>query len=87
MKIKGLKKSVGEYNHYNAGGNFSPEYATLMFDTETGELWTDYFYSLGHNMWKEYHKSSIINLGRLIEMEGQPVKMATVKAYIQKHFD
>lgn len=87
MKITGLKKAIGDYRCFNAGGRFSPEYGRLMYDKETGELWTDYFYSLGHNTWKEYRKSSIINLGRLIELEGQPVKMATVKAYIQEHFN
>ena len=53
MKITGLKKAIGDYRCFNAGGRFSPEYGRLMYDKETGELWTDYFYSLGHNTWKE----------------------------------
>lgn len=62
MKITGIKKAVGDYKRANAGGIFSPIYGCLMLDRSTGEVWTDEFYSLGHNEWKEYHDKSIINL-------------------------
>lgn len=52
MKITGLKKAVGEYQRANKEGYYSPKYGYLMFDKATGELWTDEFYSLGHNEWK-----------------------------------
>lgn len=37
-KLIGLKKAVGEYKKYNAGGKYSPEYGLLMLDKSTGEL-------------------------------------------------
>lgn len=83
MKITGLRKAVSEYNRYNAGGYYSPEYAELMFDTETGELWTDYSYSLGHNSWKEYHDPAVINIGRMIDGH---ITMESVKRYIAEHY-
>lgn len=89
MEITGLKKAIGDYKRYNAGGYYSPEYGRLMFDTSTGELWTDYFYSLGHNSWREYHDADIVDLGRLIlnqYMVDEPVTMETVKKYIKRHY-
>ncbi len=83
MKITGLRKAVSEYNRYNADGYYSPEYGELMFDTETGELWTDYFYSLGHNTWKEYHDPAVINIGRAID---DYITMESVKRYIAEHY-
>ena len=66
-QLLGAHKAVQEYKKYNANGLFSPEYGYLMLDCESGELWTDYFYSLGHNMWKEYHNDSIVNLGSVMQ--------------------
>lgn len=86
MKIKGLKKAVGEYNRANAGGYTSPFYGELMFDTSDGEIWTDTFYSIGHNEWKEYHSTSIINLGRMMNEHSIPVSMKTVKEFINETF-
>lgn len=51
IKIKGVKKAVGDYKRTNAEGWFSPRYGYLMLDRSTGEVWTDEFYSLGHNEW------------------------------------
>lgn len=48
MKIKGLKTAVGDYKRANKEGYYSPRYGYLMFDRESGEIWTDEFYSLGH---------------------------------------
>ena len=81
MKLEGLKKAVGDYQRANKGGYYSSEYGYLMLDRSTGELWTDYFYSIGHNSWKEYEDKAIINLGQIIENDEEKVSMATVKAY------
>lgn len=81
MKLEGLKKAVGEYQRANKGGYYSPEYGYLMLDRATGEVWTDYFNSIGHNSWKEYEDASIINLGKIIESREEKVTMETVKAY------
>ena len=84
MKIKGIKKAVGDYQRANAGGYYSPQYGNLMLDLETGELWTDEFYSLGHNQWKEYKSDKIIDLGKRIEAKGLEVNMKNVKEYCEK---
>lgn len=90
-KLIGLKKAVGSYKRLNAGGWYSPHYAELMLDKETGEIWADEFYSLGHNNWKEYHCEDIINLGAKMARYNEeayyrnkpqyPVTMAGVKAF------
>jgi hypothetical protein len=83
-KIYGIKKAVGEYNRANAGGHYSPRYGNLMLDRGTGEVWCDEFYSLGHNEWKVYHDTAIINLGKEIVEAGESVSMKTVKAYAER---
>jgi len=83
MKLKGLKKAVGEYQRVNAGGFFDPRYGKLMLDTETGDIWTDEFYSLGHQEWKVYHQKAVINLGDIIEANDIQVTMANVKNFVE----
>ncbi len=87
MKIKGIKKAVGEYKRANAGGHYSPRYGVLMFDYSDGEVWTDEFYSLGHNSWKEYHSESIVNLSNMMSEKNIEITMANVKEFIKSHFD
>lgn len=83
MKIKGLKKAVGDYKRANEGGPYSPRYGFLMFDLSDGELWVDEFYSLGHNDWKEYHSNSIVNLGHMMSEKGIGVNMKNVKNFLE----
>lgn len=85
MKIKGLKKAVGDYQKANKGGYYSPKYGYLMFDKETGELWTDEFYSLGYNSWKEYRSDTIVNLGKIMIENGIEINMKNVKDFIFNH--
>ena len=84
--IKGLKKAVGDFQRANAEGYYSPRYGYLMFDKEDGSLWTDEFYSLGHNEWKEYHSETIVNLGRMMSEREIEVNMKNVKEFIEKEF-
>ena len=87
IKVTGLKKSVGDYQRANSDGYYSPRYGRLMLDRSTGELWTDEFYSLGHNEWIEYHDDAIINLISYISDDIQDsvdVNMAIVKKYAEK---
>lgn len=84
MKITGLKKAVGEYQRANKEGCYSPKYGYLMFDKTTGELWTDEFYSLGHNEWKQYQSNSIINLGRIMTENNIEINMKNVKSFIEQ---
>ena len=88
MKLKNLKKAVAEYKRLNAGGPYDPFYGYLMLDTETGEMWTDEFYSLGHNSWKQYEKDSIINLGETILYEDPyaDITVKTVQEYVDRNF-
>ena len=83
MKIKNLKKAVGEYQRLNKY-KYSINYGYLMFDKATGELWTDYFCDMGHNSWKEYKSDSIINLGRMMESRALTVNMKNVQNFIKE---
>lgn len=92
MKITGLKKAVEDYRRLNAGGPYDPTYGILMFDTSDGRLWTDEFYSLGHNSYKEYESKTIVNLSRMMLDEmmfvGEyEINMKTVKNFIEKEFE
>ena len=85
IKIKGLKKAVGDYQRFNAEGTYSPRYGYLMFNKEDGTIWTDEFYSLGHNSWKEYNSKSIINLGKMMTEQEIEINMKNVKEFIEKY--
>lgn len=87
MKIKGLKKAVGDYKRANKEGYYSPRYGYLMFDKADGEIWTDEFYALAHNMCKEYHSNTIINLGWMMSEQGLNINMKTVKTFIHNNFE
>lgn len=87
IEIKGIKKAVGDYNRANANGFYGARYGNMMLNRNTGEVWTDEFYSLGHNEWKEYHDKSIINLvGYMAEYHNDDfaVNMTTVKEFASK---
>ena len=86
-EITGLKKAVGDYQRANAEGCYSPRYGRLMYDREEGSLWTDEFYSLGHNEWKEYHSDTIINLGSMMAERGIEINMKNVRDFIKKEFE
>ena len=87
MKIKGLKKAIGDYKRANEEGYHSPRYGYLMFDKEDGEIWTDGFYSLGHNEWKEYHSDTIVDLGQMMSEQELEINMKTVKEFIHNNFE
>jgi len=87
MKIKGLKSAVGEYKSTNKEGYYSPRYGHLMFDRGSGEIWTDEFYSLSHNDWKEYHSDTIVNLGQLMSERGLEVNMKNVKEFVCSNYE
>ena len=81
--VKGLKKAVGDYQRANSEGAYSPRYGVLMYDKSDGELWTDEFYSLGHNSWKEYYSEHIVNLSSLMRERGVEVNMKNVQAFCE----
>lgn len=86
LKLQGLNKAIGDYHRANSGGPYSPRYGVLMLDKSTGEIWTDEFYSLGQNDWKEYHSNDIINLGLIMENEGYEINRDSVKDFVFKRY-
>lgn len=58
-----------------------------MFDKEDGEIWTDEFYSLGHNEWKEYHSDTIIDIGKMMSDQEIKINMKNVKDFICNNFE
>ena len=60
LKIKGLKKAVGEYQRVLRMAKKNDSwYAHIMYDENTNRIWTDVHYSLGHNEYINYHSKSI----------------------------
>lgn len=89
-KIKGLKSAVGDYQRANTEGHYSPRYGIMMFDVEDGELWTDEFYDLGHNSFKEYHSKTIIPVSTLMKGFGftdEGINMKNVREFIEGNWD
>lgn len=83
MKIKGIKKAIGDYQRANSQGYYSQSYGILMYDTETGEIWTDTFYSFGHDSYRIYDNKAIINLGKYMGDLDLAINMANVKEVLE----
>ena len=80
MEIKGLKKSVGEYNRLVA--EYSASAARLLFNRVTGELWVQQVYDT-----TPANKSRIVVvLSDLLIEDNKPITMRSVKAYIAEHY-
>ena len=58
-KMHGLKAASGETKNY---GYYSGHYVQISYDTDTGDVLTDYHYSLGQNSWTHYHDPAIITI-------------------------
>lgn len=84
MKIKGLKKAVGDYREYNGGGKYSTRYGILMYNKSTGELWTDEFYDFSHRSYIQYNDESIMCLCKAMADSGLEVTMKNIKRYIEE---
>ena len=82
MKIKGLKKAVGDYNNW-IKRNFG-YYAQIMLDRETGEIWCDCFTSI--NQFIKYKSDAIVSISYFMEHYGliENVSMKNVKLTIIK---
>ena len=77
LTIKGIKRICGETKSLK--GYYSPEYLELFYNIETGESWTNYQYSIGHNTWTEYHDPHIIKIRNLCE----PCTIEQIKKFIE----
>lgn len=84
MEIKGIKKAIGEYKRANAGGAYSARYGKLMLDRESGEVWTDEYYDLGHGSYTKYSSMAIVNLGAELRERGLEINMANAKTVATK---
>lgn len=80
-KIKGVKKAVSEYNSWMSGQG-KARYAYIMYDKNTGEVWTDVYDDLGRNTWDEYHDKSIINISGILNEWGLKTSMQNIKECI-----
>ena len=59
LKMTGLKKAAGYTENYGA---YSGHYVQISYDKNTGEILTDYHYSIGQNAWTAYHDRNIITI-------------------------
>lgn len=59
LKMRGLKAASGDTQNY---GYYSGQYIQISYDTETGDVLTDYHYSLGQNSWTEYRDPAVITV-------------------------
>lgn len=57
--MTGLKKTSGSTENYCY---YSGKYNEIFYDTETGEVWSVFQYSLGGNSWTEYHDENIVKI-------------------------
>ena len=87
MKIKGLKTAIGDYKRANKGGPYSLLYGNLMFDKESGKIWTVVFCDLGHNSYVVYATDTIIDLGKMMSERHIEINMKNVKEFIYSNFD
>lgn len=85
-KITGLRKAVHDYKELNKGGAYAPIYGLLIFDIETGNLWTDEHCDRGHNSYKSYESDAIVNLGRMMQDREIEINEANVKQFIAENF-
>lgn len=78
LKMRGLKAASGETRNY---GYYSGHYVQISYDTDTGDVLTDYHYSLGQNSWTRYHDPAIITVEATADhMTMQAIADAIAKA-------
>ena len=61
MKLKGLKKVSGATKELK--GFYDPFYLQVNVDLESGEVFVNEHFSIGHNSWTEYRNGNILNCG------------------------
>lgn len=63
LKMAGLKKVSSETKGLR--GYYSGEYCEVFYDISTGEVWSEYQYSLGQNTWTVYDNPDVIKVGNV----------------------
>lgn len=84
IKIKGLKKAIGDYKYFLEKGH----HGIIQFDTETDEIWTDEFVDCNsYNVYPPH----ILNISAMMreciehgEFECENVNMDSVRSFIEK---
>lgn len=85
LKITGLKKASGETENY---GEYSGKYNEIFYNTNTGEVWTEFQYSLGRNSWTVYDNPAIIKIGETsYHMTMQQIADAVYEAVCTKNLE
>ncbi len=79
MKLKGIKKAVGDFNNWQG-------HAEIMMNVETGEIWCDIFAS--GNEWKQYHSDTIFKVTSKVRMDERDdrVTMKEIRQLIEERF-
>lgn len=75
LKLKGLKKAVGERNSWIKRGY--SYIANIMLDKSTGEVWCDCFIS--SNSFRLYESDSIVKVNSICEKYNMPMTMMGIK--------
>ena len=74
MKLKNLKKVVGQYNRITESGNI----ANIMINADTGVLWVDEF--INTHGWVDYsNNKNCFNLSKQLKFYGQPINMKNIR--------
>ena len=80
MKIKGIKKAIGERKDWLRRGY--GHIAKIMIDLESGYVWCDCF--LDGNSWAEYPEESVECINDLCYEYEMPITMTGIKVAILK---
>lgn len=85
-KITGIRKAVRDYKELNKGGAYAPIYGLLIYDSETGKLWTDEHCDMGHGAYTNYDSGTAVNLGKMMQDRYIEINEANVKQFITENF-
>lgn len=83
MKIKGLRKSVGERNKWIQRGYH--RVANIMLDISDGRIWSDCY--LDGNTWKIYDNDTVISINNICHYYNMPLTMMGIKVALLKAMD
>ena len=81
LKMTGLRKAAGETKGLT--DYYSGHYVQVNYDKATGEVFTNYHYSLGQNSWSEYHDPDVIVCGNV----SSPMTMQRIADMIRRNVD
>ena len=83
IRLKGLRKAVGERNKWIQSGYF--RLANIMLDTSDGRMWCDIM--LTANEWKSHKSDTVIIIDDLCHEYNMPLTMMGIKVALLKAMD